>query len=211
MEDYKPNEIIIDKACELWVNMISNPRFNALGKKENRVQGDDPNGSMAMAQGIAAETASRIEVSPESFDNFAATLKALLMSKTSFDNERKEIIFADDGWYQTSLGVDYHPEMVLSQAAKQEKIPHELFPWKTNMYLSGEYISLSYGYGAEPLYYYPFDDKWLITTLRGTEISKVIEYIKGGKPEFTIQCNINEESVAAASGVNRQSTIDNSK
>jgi hypothetical protein len=77
--------------------------------------------------------------------------------------------------------------MVLAQSAEEAGIDLALFPWKTSMWIYEQYLSVAYGYGSESVYYYPFDGKWLVTTLTGSDISKVLEYAKGGSPEFKIE------------------------
>jgi len=181
--DYKPNPTIIKMACELWSQMLSNPKFDALGKDGFR---DDPNDSMFMAQGLASVLADNNKATEESLQKFKEILYNLLNSKLKLNNDTKEYEICEEGHYYTSLNVDYHPDCILSKAAKEAGISEEIFPWKTNMYIYKNGLSISYGYGAELLHYYPFDKKWLITTLSGSEINKVIEYLCGKKPEFTV-------------------------
>lgn len=183
MIEYQPNETIIDKACSLWVSMLSDPKFDALGKNKDR---DDPNGSMFLAQSLVKMNALGHKASSECLEKFSTVLKKYLMNKTTYDREQKKMIFSDKGSYELYLSTDYHPDIVLSQVAEESSISKELFPWKTNMNIDQNYLSLRYGYGAETLYYYPVDGKWLITTLHGSDIEKVIQYVKGGKPEFVL-------------------------
>lgn len=183
-EEYKPNPIIVAKACDLWCQMLTNPKFDALGANCPRC--DDPHGSMAIAQMMAAVNATCESVSPETLTKFRESLTRLLMSKTVTNYKTYEVIPSEDGYYGTSLHVDYHPDAILAQAGKDADVPETRWPWKTSMYLSGGFLSLSYGYGAEHVYYYPFDGKWLVTTLHGSDISKVFEYVRGGKPEFVV-------------------------
>ena len=85
------------------------------------------------------------------------------------------------------LSVDYHPDKTLSTAAKAAGLQME-FPWKTTMWLSAGSLSLSAGYGAGSVYHYPLNDgRWLVTRLYGEDIGKVVDYVQGGKPEFTIE------------------------
>lgn len=200
MQEYKPSENIIDKACDLWVEMLSNPKFDALG---TRSSGDDPNNSMGMAQVLGKMNAENHAATPETLQGFATALKKYLMSKLKFDNQVKKQVIADDGWYMTVLGVDYNPDMILSLAADESGVDTAIFPWKTNMSLRSDYLSLSYGYGAEYRNYYPLDKGWLVTTLHGSDINKVIDYVQGGKPEFTLikeSKNATQESRVQESG-----------
>jgi len=183
MNEYKPNEIIVDRACELWVRMLSKPEFNAIGKEGH---GDDPKGSMHIAQCLATMNADAVKAEAESLNKFRTALKKYLMQKVRWEREAG-LIFDENGHYETGMNVDYHPDWALRQAAKESGIAEDLFPWKTNMYVDENSIALSYGDGAETVYHYPIDGKWLIIKLRGSDIDKVIEYAKGGKPEFIIE------------------------
>ncbi len=56
------------------------------------------------------------------------------------------------------------------------------------MILQEKCLSYAVGYGLEDVFHYPFPaDRWLLTTLRGSDIDKIIEYVNGGKPEFVIE------------------------
>ena len=180
---YKPNEVIVDKACSLWVKMLADPKFDALGENGDR---DDPSGSMRVGQSMAAAIATDIKTEVVVFERFRCELKRYLMEQTKFDSDTKRLVFDEKGGYVMSLGVDYHPELPLLQAAYTAGLKESLFPWKTHMYISSEHLSLRYGYGGEMFYYYPIDGKWLVTTLVGSDIEKVIDYVKGGKPEFVL-------------------------
>jgi len=183
--EYTPNPVIIAKACDLWCQMLRQPKFDALGPQSDLR--DDPNGSMGLAQMMATSVAAKTGVSEDSLCAFGGRLTTLLRNKTTYDRETGEFVVREDGWYQTSLGVDYGPDAVLAEAGKSAGIPEGRWPWKTHMWISSDYVSLSYGYGAETVYYYPLDDRWLVTRLYGSDISKVLEYVRGGKPEFRIE------------------------
>ena len=183
MKTQKPNELLIDKACELWGELLINPKFDALGADANR---DDPDGSMTAAQGLAAMLASQSKPSPEQLEVFKAELKKLLSSKIRFENHT--YIILDDGCYgyKYNLHVDYHPDLMLAMAAKTAGISDNVFPWKTSLYFYDNHVALSYGYGAESVNFYPFDGKWLVTTLSGSDITKIFEYLRGQTPKFTV-------------------------
>jgi len=183
-EKQEPNVLIISKACLLWVEMLSNPKFDALGGHGDR---DDPNGSVFLSQGMAAVLAEKNKPTAEALSKFAEELKKYLINKTTYIPETQKIVLDSEGCYRTSLSVDYHPDFTLGQAAENAGVSTDSFPWKTSMYLMGDHLSLSYGYGGETLRYYPIDGQWLITTLCGSDISKVFEYIRGGSPVFDIQ------------------------
>lgn len=67
-----------------------------------------------------------------------------------FEDELTSVLERMQGNY-ISFGVDYHPDYILQDAA--DKVGLELgmttLPWKTNMYITGDTVKVSYGYGAE--------------------------------------------------------------
>lgn len=93
----------------------------------------------------------------------------------------------EGGYYTTYLGVDYDPDLILRKAADEAGLKMQ-FPWKTRMVIQAKCLSFAVGYVAEDVYHYPLpDDRWLVTTLRGSDIDKIIEYVNGGTPEFVIE------------------------
>ena len=47
-----------------------------------------------------------------------------------------------------TLSVDYNPDWVLSGIAQEAGVSTSGFPWKTTMWIEGEKVSVSAGYGA---------------------------------------------------------------
>ena len=187
MQDQEPNELLIDKACELWGEMISDPKFDALGKNGSN---DDPSGSMAAAQVLAAGLADKNKPTAEQLAIFKKELKRWLSSKCQYNYDSNEFIPHDQGSYGFThgLSVDYHPCGLLSASAKAAGIDTCVFPYKTSMYFYKDQISVRYGYGAEALCYYPVDGRWLVTTLMGSDISRVIDHVRGCEGElFALQ------------------------
>jgi hypothetical protein len=158
MKEYVANERIIDKAVEIWKGLLKNPKFD---------NGDNtPTGGMAsiMAKMIPGNA------DDENLEAFGKYLKESLMEEK----------------YGGYLSVDYGPCEKLNSAAEKAGLKVQ-FPWKTNMNIWSDWLYLSYGYGAESVYYYPLPDgKWLVTKLSGSDIEKVKEYVLGGKPAFTV-------------------------
>ena len=186
MKEYTPNPVIVAKACELWLDMLDKPKFDALGNDRPKDSRDDPNDAMALAAIMSAANAERTTFSDEMKATFAKTLTKWLSNKVGWDAEAKAPVISTNGDYTTHLYVDYGPDAVLAEVAKEAQVPKARWPWKTAMNLGENYVNVSMGYAAETVYYYPVDGQWLVTTLSGSDITKVIEYIKGGKPTFTI-------------------------
>lgn len=89
--------------------------------------------------------------------------------------------------YDYRLSCDYGPCNVLRDAMEACSLEFSN-PIKTNLYISDGAVVVSAGYAAPNIYHYPLDgDRWLVTELRGRDISKVIEYIEGGQPEFIVE------------------------
>jgi hypothetical protein len=82
-------------------------------------------------------------------------LGLLLQSKTApaidadaFEKSLVSVLLEDDSNY---VGVDYHPDWVLSTAAERAGVNLSMasLPWKTSMWISGDKIAVAVGYGAE--------------------------------------------------------------
>lgn len=170
MHDKEPSLQMWERAAELWVRMLRNPKYDNLG--------DGP-----------AEPQERL------ISNFAGAMATMIPSNATeekLEEFRCELIrrMSDssvDLYRRQSQHVDYGPDGFLHDCAKAVGLKME-FPWKTNVWVNSECISVRNGYGADSVHHYPLGDgRWLVTTLGGRDISKVIEYVQGGKPEFTIE------------------------
>lgn len=163
------SERMAERAAELWKRMLRNPKYDALGGTGSPREKQ----SMGMASAMAHMLPSN--ATEDLLDKFAVELK-------------KRLLDASVNFYQrSSLCVDYGPDATLAESATAVGLKME-FPWKTHMRVGEDHISFSCGYGAEIVNHYPLsDDRWLLTTLYGSDIGKVIEYVQGGKPEFMIE------------------------
>ena len=120
---------------------------------------------------------------PEGMDKFEQALFDSLQTPRKYNNDDPD----SEVYYENRVSCDYGPCQVITDAMKATGIEFTN-PIKTNIWIEGNCISVSAGYGAREVYHYPISDgRWLITTLRGEDISKVIEYVEGGTPEFTIE------------------------
>lgn len=68
----------------------------------------------------------------------------------AFEQALTEAICAEIAKYGSCyLNVDYHPDRILWEAAKEAGITSDsCFPWKTGMHISKDYVSVSAGYAA---------------------------------------------------------------
>ena len=166
MRDYVPNERIVDRAVELWKRALANPVYrNTMPHEPEHAQNEALNAMLATLPK---------NNTPEILDCFGVALKAALMTPV----RSKHV----DPYYQTYLGVDYHPDQMLREAAETAGLKME-FPVKTNMHLAENYVSFAMGYGARHKYHYPLDDGlWLVTSLHGSreDIDALIRYANNG-------------------------------
>ena len=176
MRNYKPNPRIVNRAVELWVEMLAAPNYD--------------NGDNSFAGAVTQMLVSKIKANntPEVLVKFADELRAILSGPhkwlsypTHYAGQPKPT--APPVEYETlfnSLHVDYAPDIPLADAAKRAGLEME-FPWKTNMYLNEDYLSLTRGYGGALEYHYPLtDNRWLVTHLYGEDIGKIIALVEDG-------------------------------
>lgn len=167
VKEYRPSERIVDRAVSIWRRLLENPRYD--------------NGDTSFPGGMCMAMAKMIpnNANADRLDSFCGHLRKWLLSP---DDEQRGTF-----WSKQSLAVDYGPGRGLIEAAAASGLKME-FPWKTSMWINDDHLHVRAGYSAETFYHYPLaDGRWLVTTLSGSEISKVIEYIGGGKPEFHIE------------------------
>jgi hypothetical protein len=157
MRNYKPNEVIVDRATKLWADTLRDPKFDNGSKASDRLD-------MAALRTEMCMEATKGEVpTEEQLEVFRAELKKLLMTEVeSHDGTFK--------YYDERLGTDYHPDRRLCAAADTAGISHFRFPCKTHMYLQNNFLSFSYGYGAPSEYHTILPDtglvrRWFITKL----------------------------------------------
>jgi len=140
--------------------MLESPEYKAVS--ENSAPEDRLN------MGIAASMAKQIpsNATPERLDAFADALRRRLPGEAHGD--------------YISVGVDYGPDKILSDAAEDAGLDMQ-FPWKTQMWISHGTVSVSAGYGAPQVFHHPMaDGRWLVTTLYGSDIDKVIALVERG-------------------------------
>lgn len=120
------NEQTAQKAAKWWADQL---RGNA--KLDN---GDDsPQGGMVAAMAMLLQSKEKTRVSDEAIDKFEQELAKILIEKNT-----------------RYLGVDYHPDHILSEAADRACLPLGMttLPWKTSMYIDNDEVRVSCGYGA---------------------------------------------------------------
>ena len=165
-------KILIERAAELWARKLQTPIFD---------NGD--NSAMGGLTHILATT--NMQSAKDRTDNLEKQIadfkKILIYNITTLQDSDKHWI----PWLDT----DYNPCKHLADAAAEAGIPESLFSCKSSVSMREDHVSTSFGYGAEYVNHYPLSDgRWLITTLSGSDIKKVIEQImKGNDMGFTVE------------------------
>lgn len=160
--EYKPNPIIIARAAELWKRALAAPIY------QNEEPGHETGLNM-MTGMLAAKMAAQNAPTPEALDKFGAALIESLMQPREGGR-----------FFERSLTVDYGACEMLRAAAEKAGITMD-FPWKTYMRIEDDSVSFSMGTGARRLYHYPLSGgRWLITTLSGDDMAKIIAQVEAG-------------------------------
>ena len=158
-------DLMIERAAELWARKLQNPTFDN-GDQSNtgfmtmmlatvNIQNDKENVEGGMALKI------------EEFRH-----QLIIELKNSRDKEYFE---------GHSLSVDYHPCRTLTNVAEKVGIPLSQFSCKSTVYIQDDRVVTSFGYGKENMSHYPLSKGgWLLTTLNGSDISKIIKHVEDG-------------------------------
>ena len=116
----------IAAAAEWWANAIYRPKFDNGDKSQT---GD-------IATMLATMLNAKAPVTKEGAEAFKLALTELLMEEM-------------EGCNYYSINVDYHPDPILFEAARIAKLPNtNCFPWKTQMHVEKNKVTVSAGYGT---------------------------------------------------------------
>ena len=173
---YQPNPHIVERAVDLWVQMLENPRYD--------------NGDLSLHGTMASMLADEVprNNTPEILDRFRVELRRCLIEPFTSSYTRSGVTYEETRLVEW-LRVDYDPDEVLRTAAERAGLEMQ-FPWKTSMTLEAGCLSVMQGYGAEPVYHYPLQDgRWLTSTLRGTDVAKVIAAVEEGVLDLDLSIN----------------------
>lgn len=161
---------LIERAVDLWCRKLRAPIFN---NGDDSREGDFG----AVMATLNIEAAQRAEGDLDSkIEVFRAKLISILVDKKVKQSQRR-------GYFWAELSTDYAPEEDLADAAKEAGINYKLFSVKSSVYINSGYVTSSFGYGDEQVNHYPLENGgWLITTLSGGEMDKVIASVAKGNP-----------------------------
>lgn len=179
--DYKPNERVCRKAVNLWAGMMHAPKFDQLGKSRQE-QSAEVVHREALAQLLtdritSGTTSDQIEVFSEEFYRVLTTeypFRDLPLEemKNIYGRPYKEdtIDYLRSEQWVRNAGTDYDPCHGLAIPGTKAGLPSQQFPIKTRMWIHDTHLTLSAGYGAQMIFYYPMEDgSWLVTSLNGSE------------------------------------------
>lgn len=156
---------LVDRAVDLWCKALLNPFFD---------HGDNGEvGAMTAALGeinISAELKNEPNLSAK-IEVFRKDLTARIKEQLS-SNSRRYVY----------LETDYAPSGLLSESARAAGIPGTLFSIKSHVSISDDSVSSSFGYSSERCNHYPLsNNRWLVTTLTGGDIGKIIKLVNLGQ------------------------------
>lgn len=178
---------IIERAVELWCRALRRPKFD---------NGDtSPNSIFGQALADMAINAAVVKV--DDYDAAIDRFRSALTQKLKFlrDNDGlptgKEGKYGPETYYfDRHLGVDYHPDRDLAEAADEAGLPHRLFSVKSSVsFFSPACVVSSFGYRARQQNHYPLSDgSWLVCGIQGDDMSAIIAAVEAGRlPELTVE------------------------
>ena len=174
MPDNPAPDHIIDRAVELWKRMLRNPTFQHTRPGEGTRNEE-------MTQLLAASIAKTGD--EESLERFGVELRKILTTPQR-------------GYCPRSIGSDYGPDTYLFEAATRAGFTGT-FPWKTDMYVNDDCVSVSVGYAAPAVHHYSLGDgRWLMVRLSGFDIQRVIDLVKRDPTGWPVE----DAPVAAEAG-----------
>ena len=155
---------MIVRAAEIWGKALHNPKFD--------------NGDNSQAGGLghmlATMNMQNAKENVPSLVDQVEKFKKVLVSNLIAQRDSGEYF---RGWLDT----DYHPCKELAGAANEAGIPHNLFSCKSTVMINEDCVGASFGYGSERINHYPLPNgKWLLTTLTGSDITKIIDQVMNG-------------------------------
>lgn len=155
---------IISRAVDLWCKKLFKPVFD---------NGDDS--EVGAIGGILATV--NIQRAKNGIDDLQARVEVFRKTLIESLIETRD----SEDYFNRWLDTDYHPSPELAKAADIAGIPHSLFSCKSSVMMREGCVTSSFGYGADNQNHYPLPDgRWLITTLSGSDMDKVIDQVMGG-------------------------------
>lgn len=127
----------IKAAAEWWADRVCKPVFHGLSDEERK---DRSNDGYVMAEMMASLLAKPVD--SQQREDF---IKALSDAIREMNGE----------CYKLQLFVDYHPTLMLADAADKAGIDHSNFPWKSGMHFHDDgKVTAWCGYGTQDVVIY---------------------------------------------------------
>ena len=117
-------------AAEWWADAIGAPTFRITDENS----GPDERADAAFGSTMASILAARHPVSDETGRRFIDALEAIVAEGSHYSG--------------AGLHTDYGPDGALAAAADAAGVDYSRFPYKTNMWIKGDHVYVSAGYGA---------------------------------------------------------------
>lgn len=179
-DDTPTPDVMIDRAVELWCRKLRAPAEKNNGDSSS-------NGGMAFALAIINADADRKKIND--IDGRVDDFKSILSKKMKFARDHageptgRTLSYGPEHYREISgLDSDYSPDIELSAAANEANVPLSAFPWKSHMNIYSDHVYAAFGYAVEGRCHYPLaNGRWLITSLRGGDITKIIEAVEAGQ------------------------------
>lgn len=194
MNKQLPDDRIIDRAVDLWCRELRAPRFDNGDRSFIGAVG------MGLAQNLARTEIEKVDDWVAAVERFSVELSTRLKflrdnderprPQEEYDAEKRGTTgyVSANYYFDGHLDVDYHPSRRLAEAAEKAGVPTSAFSIKSSVYVGENFVETRFGYGADLVNHYPLPDgRWLLTTLRGSDMRKVVEYVMGGQPSFEIE------------------------
>jgi hypothetical protein len=134
---------LLEAAANWWAEQISGHKLNWDNGAQNEGNAEDRRmGNMMWMLGNLNANRSRLGVTSEKLQKF----KDSLIKRIS---ERYNKAVEHYPEYHITLSVDYGPDELLYESAKESGIDSNVFPCKTVMWIDSKSITARLGYGAQ--------------------------------------------------------------
>lgn len=138
---------LLEAAANWWAEQISGLKLNWDNGAQNEGNAEDRRiGNMMWMLGNVTANRAREEVTPEKLLKFK---ESLIRRITERCDSSEKYYPGNDSEYYVTLSVDYGPDELLYESAKEAEIDSNVFPCKTYMRIDTKKVSASLGYGAQ--------------------------------------------------------------
>jgi hypothetical protein len=134
---------LLEAAANWWAEQISGHKLNWDNGAQNEGNAEERRmGNMMWILGNINANSAREGVTPEKLQKFKDSLIRRISEK--YENAVKHY-----PEYHVTLSVDYGPDELLYESAKEAEIDPNVFPCKTVMWIEAKRVAAKLGYGAQ--------------------------------------------------------------